>query len=63
MKDFMTLLRNPTFLGQFRHLLSAIGGGLATKGYVAQSEWELWTGIGLSVLTLVLSATAPEKRQ
>ncbi|MDE4303634.1 hypothetical protein PXK30_09545 [Phaeobacter gallaeciensis] len=61
MNKILDKLRNPKVFGAMRHFLSTAGGALATKGVVASSEWELWTGIGLAGLSVVMSWTAKEK--
>ena len=63
MKRILDKLRDPTVMGQFRHFLSIVGGGFATRGWVAASDWELYTGIGIAAISLILSATAPEKAE
>jgi hypothetical protein len=63
MKRILASLRKPAVMGQFRHILSMIGGGLAVRGFVALSEWELYSGILIAGISLILSATAPEKAE
>jgi hypothetical protein len=61
-KHVINRLRNPVVFGQFRHLLSTVGGVLTTKGFIAENDWIMYSGIGVAVLSLVLSATAKEKK-
>lgn len=63
MKRILDKLRNPVVMGQFRHFLSILGGGLVTRGWVVASDWELYTGIFVALVSLLLSATAPEKTE
>ena len=54
-------LRDPKVLGQLRHLLSTLGGALAAKGVITSTDYEMYIGLGMAALALVLSLTAPEK--
>lgn len=46
----------PIIMGQLRHYVSAGGASLATYGYMAGSQVEVFTGAVMTLLGIVLSA-------
>lgn len=62
MTKILDLMRNPVVFGQVRHLLSTAGGVIASKGWMSSNDWELYMGLAMALISLVLSATAKEKK-
>lgn len=53
----------PRLRGQLRHLLTAIGTVLAAHGATSVSDWELYVGLAMAILSFVDSWRSPEKKQ
>lgn len=54
-------LRNPKVQGALRHMLTAIGPVLASRGWIDDAMWQVYVGCGMGALGFYLSMTAPEK--
>tara|TARA_R100001086_G_scaffold22373_1_gene10742 strand:- start:1331 stop:1489 length:159 start_codon:yes stop_codon:yes gene_type:complete len=48
--------------GAIRHVLTAIGPLLASRGVTTDADWQIWTGLAIAVLGFYDSWTAKEKR-
>ena len=61
-KEASIRLNRPKVEGQLRHMLNTVGAALATYGVVNDTQWQLYTGIGLAILAFVGSILASEKQ-
>jgi hypothetical protein len=62
MDEILNQLRKPKIQGQLRHLLTALGPLLATKGVVNDVEWQMWVGLAMALLGFLSSWNASEKQ-
>ena len=57
----MSKFLDPRVQGALRHLLTSVGPLVASHGWTTEANWQLFTGIGLSLLGFYASWTASEK--
>lgn len=61
--DFLSTAGGMTaVMGQLRHGMTALGGGLAARGWVTNSNYEFWSGVVLAVLGWFLSVEEKRRR-
>lgn len=55
-------LNRPKVMGQLRHFMNTIGAALAMRGVVVESDWQIYSGLGLAAIAFVGSLLAQEKQ-
>mgnify|MGYP004207603811 CR=1 FL=1 len=62
MKPKLTETQDTVLNGIVRHVLTAAGGALVTKGYFAETELELAVGALITLAGVIWSALAKRKK-
>ena len=62
MKPKLTETQDTVLTGIVRHVLTAAGGALVTKGYFAETELELAVGALITLAGVIWSALAKRKK-
>lgn len=61
-KQTITALNRPKVMGQLRHFINTVGAALAMHGAVNETEWQIYSGLGLAVVAFAGSLLAREKQ-